>query len=64
MIDIQQLIDLEYATDTRKKFDFALMNPPYAKNLHLKFLKKTTEIANTIINIILIAFLILNSPLY
>ena len=27
------------------------MNPPYAKNLHLKFLKKTAEIANTIISI-------------
>ena len=34
-----------------KKFDIVLMNPPYAKNLHLKFLKKTAEIANTIVSI-------------
>lgn len=33
------------------KFDYCIMNPPYAKNLHLKFLKKTADIANTIVSI-------------
>lgn len=34
-----------------KKFDVVLMNPPYDKNLHLKFLEKTIEIANDIVSI-------------
>lgn len=34
-----------------KKIDFILMNPPYAQNLHLKFLEKTIEIADNIVSI-------------
>ena len=34
-----------------KKIDFILMNPPYNKDLHLKFLEKTIEIADNVINI-------------
>ena len=34
-----------------KKFDVVLMNPPYDRNLHLKFLEKTIEVANKVINI-------------
>ena len=34
-----------------KKFDVVLMNPPYDRNLHLKFLEKTIEVADKVINI-------------
>ena len=34
-----------------KKFDICIMNPPYEKNLHLKFLEKVEEISNNIISI-------------
>lgn len=34
-----------------KKFDICLMNPPYYRNLHLKFLRKTINNAEKIINI-------------
>lgn len=34
-----------------KKFDVVLMNPPYDKNLHLKFLRKCINIAKYSINI-------------
>ena len=34
-----------------KKFDICLMNPPYDKNLHLKFLEKTIQIAETVVSI-------------
>ena len=34
-----------------KKFDVVLMNPPYDKNLHLKFLEKTIEIAEDVISV-------------
>ena len=34
-----------------KKFDVVLMNPPYDKNIHLKFLEKVINIANNIISI-------------
>ena len=33
------------------KFSFCIMNPPYEKNLHLKFLEKVEEISNNIISI-------------
>ena len=33
------------------KFDIVLMNPPYAKNLHLKFLEHVTKIANNVVSI-------------
>ena len=33
------------------KFDIILMNPPYNKNLHLKFIRKCINISNKIINI-------------
>ena len=34
-----------------KKIDFILMNPPYNRDLHLKFLEKTIEIADNVVNI-------------
>ena len=34
-----------------KKFDIVLMNPPYNKNLHLKFIRKVLNISNKVINI-------------
>ena len=34
-----------------KKIDFIMMNPPYNKDLHLKFLEKTIEIADIVVNI-------------
>ena len=34
-----------------KKYDVILMNPPYNRDLHLKFLEKTIEIADNVINI-------------
>lgn len=34
-----------------KKFDIILMNPPYDKNLHLKFLRKCINFAINIVNI-------------
>ena len=33
------------------KIDFILMNPPYNRDLHLKFLEKTIEIADNVVNI-------------
>lgn len=33
------------------KFDYCIMNPPYARSLHLKFLEKTIENADTVVNI-------------
>ena len=44
---IQQLLDM----NNNKKIDFILMNPPYNRDLHLKFLEKTIEIADNVINI-------------
>ena len=34
-----------------KKIDFILVNPPYNRDLHLKFLEKTIEIADNVVNI-------------
>ena len=34
-----------------KKFDVVLMNPPYDRNLHLKFLEKTIEISENVISV-------------
>lgn len=34
-----------------KKFDICLMNPPYDKNMHLKFIRKCINISKSIINI-------------
>lgn len=34
-----------------KKFDVVLMNPPYDRNLHLKFLEKTISIAENVISV-------------
>lgn len=34
-----------------KKFDIVLMNPPYDKNLHLKFIRKILNISDKVINI-------------
>lgn len=34
-----------------KKFDIVLMNPPYDKNMHLKFIRKCLNISDKIINI-------------
>ena len=36
---------------SKNKFDICLMNPPYQSNLHLMFLDKVINIADTIINI-------------
>ena len=33
------------------KFDICLMNPPYARSLHLKFLEKTIKIADNVVSI-------------
>ena len=37
--------------NNNKKFDVVLMNPPYDKGLHIKFLKKVSKISNKIISI-------------
>ena len=37
--------------DGIKKFDICLMNPPYDKNLHLKFLEKVINICNKVVSI-------------
>ena len=41
-----------------KKFDICLMNPPYSKDLHIKFLEKTIQCADNVISIQPIDFLI------
>ena len=45
---IQQLLNMN---NNNKKFDVVLMNPPYNRDLHLKFLEKTIEIADNVVNI-------------
>lgn len=35
----------------KKRFDFAIMNPPYDRNLHLKFLEKVIKVADKTVNI-------------
>ena len=44
---IQQLLNM----NNGKKYDVILMNPPYAQNLHLKFLEKTIEIADNVVSV-------------
>lgn len=34
-----------------KKFDVIMMNPPFNRNLHLKFLEKTIEIADNVVSV-------------
>ena len=34
-----------------KKFDIVLMNPPYSRTLHLKFVEKVLKVSNRVINI-------------
>lgn len=34
-----------------KKFDFVIQNPPYDKNLHLKFLSKLLDVSNVVVSI-------------
>ena len=34
-----------------KKFDIVLMNPPYAQNLHLKFLEKVLNISESFLEV-------------
>ena len=51
----------------KSNFDICLMNPPYAKNMHLKFLEKCLEIVDTTISIQPIVWLNkskVNTPLY
>lgn len=35
----------------KKRFDYAIMNPPYDRNLHLKFLEKVIKVAGKTVNI-------------
>ena len=43
---------IEEMEDTGKKqFDYAIMNPPYDRSLHLKFLEKVIKVADKTINI-------------
>lgn len=43
---------IEEMEDTgKKRFDFAIMNPPYDRNLHLKFLEKVIKVADKTVNI-------------
>ena len=61
MFDIEQFLNLDdYVTDMNnedilenngKKFDIILMNPPYDRSLHLKFLEKTIQIADNVVSI-------------
>ena len=44
---IQQLLDM----NNGKKFDVILMNPPFNRSMHLKFLEKTIEIANNVVSV-------------
>jgi hypothetical protein len=46
---IEQLLNIDDYTG--KKFDVVLMNPPYDKSLHLKFLEKTIEIADNVVSV-------------
>lgn len=41
-----------------KKFDVVLMNPPYYRDLHLKFLEKTLEIADNVISVQPVGYLL------
>lgn len=53
--------------DSKKKFSICLMNPPYSKNLHLKFLEKTIEVVDKVVSIQPIVWLNkskVNTPLY
>ena len=34
-----------------KKFDICLMNPPYDKSLHLKFLKNVIEVTDNVVTV-------------
>lgn len=45
------LIEILNGEENMPKFDVAIMNPPYDKNLHLKILEKVISIADTVINI-------------
>jgi len=46
-IENNEILDM----NNGKKFDVVLMNPPYDKNLHLKFLEKTIEIADNVVSV-------------
>ena len=45
---IQQLLNMN---NNNKKFDVVLMNPPYNRSMHLKFLEKTIQIGDNVISI-------------
>jgi len=46
-IENNEILDM----NNGNKFDVVLMNPPYDKNLHLKFLEKTIEISKNVVSI-------------
>ena len=54
-IDIKDLLNMDNSEILKKndgkKFDICLMNPPYSKTMHLKFLEKTIQIADKVISI-------------
>lgn len=53
--DVKDFLNLENSEiidmNNKKKFDICIQNPPYDKNLHLRFLEKTIQVADTVISI-------------
>lgn len=49
--EIDNNLPINKETGKKMKFNVAIMNPPYDKNLHLKILEKVIPIANKVINI-------------
>ena len=50
--NIKDFLDTDMKEENKgKKFDICLMNPPYARGLHLKFLEKTIEIAEKVVSV-------------
>ena len=46
-IENNEILDM----NNGKKFDVILMNPPYDRSMHLKFLEKTIEIADNVVSV-------------
>ena len=50
-LDLYDIINDFLKEENMPKFDIAIMNPPYDRNLHLKILEKVIPIADKVVNI-------------
>lgn len=50
-LDLYDIINDYLKEENMPKFDVAIMNPPYDKNLHLKILEKVIPVADKVVNI-------------